>query len=311
MSAHYPLVITDIKMPKKVSESNATVLIIGESGTGKELLARRIHNKSERRDYPFVAVNCAAIPKELIESELFGHVKGAFSGAVKDHRGKFENANNGTLFLDEVAELPVSLQPRLLCVLQENIVDVVGKETPVAVDVRVIAATNRELEEEIKKGNFREDLFYRLNVFPIKIPPLCERKEEIPILVELFLKRYGREKTYTLFPGLLKKLENYRWPGNVRELENIIQRMTLLADSNVLTEDLLPEYIVDRVEEELINGIELPREGISLDNLTRDVIIHALKINNYNQTKTAQFLKIPRHVLLYRIEKYNIPLKEK
>jgi len=298
-----------VSLIDKVADSDATVLILGESGTGKELVAREIHKKSGRSEKPFVAVNCASIPKDLMESELFGHVKGAFTGAVADKKGKFELAEGGTIFLDEIGELPQSLQPRLLRVLQEKTVDAVGAENSVEIDVRILTATNRQLELEVENGAFREDLFYRINVFPVKIPPLRNRRDDILPLVMFFTEKYGGVNKFSIDESLKAKMRSYNWKGNVRELENMVQRMVLLAEGNKLTADLFPE--INKGASSMLdeNNITLPEMGISLVEVEKNIIKTALAMNDYNQSKTAEFLKIPRHVLLYRIEKFEIDLK--
>lgn len=315
MIAFSPVMKRVLNMAEKVADTDMTTLITGESGTGKELLARFIHEKSRRSEKPFVVVNCGAMPAALIESELFGHVKGAFTGAVRDRKGKFQLADRGTILLDEITELPLELQSRLLRVLQEGVIDVVGKDSSLHVDVRVLAATNRDLGEYIASGKFREDLFFRLNVVPITIPPLRERVEDISHLVSFFLKKHGHEKSYRINPKLISRLESLPWAGNVRELENMCQRLILMADGHELHEGLLLDlplpgplpashhFGVDS------DSIYLPPEGISLHGIEKRILIKALQINGYNQSKTAEFLRIPRHKLLYRIEKYEIPVK--
>lgn len=297
-----------LALADRVAATGTTVLILGESGTGKELIARRIHSRSERASGPFVGLNCAAIPRELLESELFGHVRGAFTGAVRDRKGRFEQARAGSIFLDEIGDLPADMQLRLLRVLQERVVDVVGATEPVPIDARVIAATNRDLRKAVAAGEFREDLLFRLAVFPIEVPPLRERREDIVPLAEHFVRKYGGERTLAISPALCRKLEQREWRGNVRELENVVQRMVLLAEDDQLTEDLLPPPLLEPTASSR-GRIELPPEGISLVDLERDVIVRALEINHYNQTQTAKFLRIPRHILQYRIEKYQIALR--
>ncbi|WP_456430815.1 sigma-54-dependent transcriptional regulator [Thermosulfuriphilus sp.] len=298
-----------INLADKVAGHEATVLILGDSGTGKELLARRIHQRSFRSKGPFVAINCGAIPRDLLESELFGYRKGAFTGALKDKKGKFELAHGGTIFLDEIAELPVELQAKLLRVIQERAIDVLGAEEPRPVDVRIIAATNKDLERMVKEGSFREDLFFRLNVFPIRIPSLRERPEDIPLLIEHFLKVYGPGRNWQIAPQVMKRLMALPWRGNVRELENVCQRMVLLAEDENITEELFEYLELEQESSQPRTDITLPPEGISLLDIEKEVIIKALEMNNYNQSQTARFLRIPRHVLLYRIEKYQIPLR--
>jgi two-component system NtrC family response regulator len=295
-----------INIADRVAASEATVLLLGESGTGKEVIAKRIHLKSERRECPFIPVNCAAIPKELLESELFGHVKGAFTGATRDRKGKFQQASGGTIFLDEIGELPGELQPRLLRVLEEQTVDVVGGEKSLAVDVRIIAATNRNLEDAVKQGSFRKDLYFRLNVVPIEIPPLRERQGDIVVLADHFLTKYSKGSDYRLTKEIIDSFEAYDWPGNVRELENTCQRLALLSQEGELGTALLSSPIsLTSQGDDLI--FKIPAEGISLEDLERQIVAAALKKNNFNQSQTARFLKIPRHVLLYRIEKHQIP----
>ena len=293
----------------QVAKSDATVLILGESGTGKELLAKGIHMNSQRKEKPFVAINCGALPENLIESELFGHTKGSFTGALADKKGKFELADGGTLFLDEVAEIKPHLQVTLLRVLQEGIVDKVGGTEPLNVDVRIIAATNREIEEDVTNGRFREDLYYRLCVVPLKLPPLRERKDDIPLLTDYFLSKYaaktGMEK-HKIDSKTMKTLIDYQWPGNVRELENLIERMIVMNRTGVISEDELPDRIRSRPE--MIGKVimELPEEGINLENLEKELILKAYDKCEQNQSKTARFLGITRNTLLYRMDKFAI-----
>ena len=288
----------------KVAASQATVLISGESGTGKEVVARALHQGSARHQQPFVTVNCAAIPKDLIESELFGHVKGSFTGAVKDRRGKFALAHGGTLFLDEIGELPLELQPKLLRVLQEQQIEPVGG-VPEDVDVRVLAATNRDLEEEMSRGVFREDLYYRLAVVPLEIPPLRERKEDIPLLLQHCMARHPGGREVSLAEDVQRRLQEYNWPGNVRELENVVEQILILRSSDDLQLSDLPERIA-RPGKRLSGVLNLPDEGYSLEQLEQDAVLEALRRCNGNKSRAAAFLKIPRHTLLYRLEKYQI-----
>ncbi len=294
-----------IKMVDKIADTDATVLISGASGTGKEVIAKSIHYKSRRSDKEFIAVNCAAIPKDLIESELFGHVKGAFTGAVRDKKGKFELADGGTLFLDEIGDLNIELQAKLLRVIQERIIDPVGSEFKKEVDVRLLAATNANLKRKVSKGDFREDLYYRLNVIPINIPSLNERKEDISILVQEFLKRFSKENDITVSSKLMDTLMSYSWPGNVRELENLIERMVILRKSKKLTEKDLPE---DFGIIETITPVkdEAPESHLSFHEAEKKLIIDTLNKFAWNRTKSAKFLQIPRHVLIYRMKKYEI-----
>ncbi len=290
----------------RVAVSDASLLITGESGTGKELLAKGVHFNSRRADGPFIAVNCAAIPDSLIESELFGHVRGAFTGAVKDKEGKFELADGGTLFLDEIGDLRIDLQAKILRALQEREVERVGGAKPVSVDVRVIAATNRDIEQAVKDGAFREDLYYRLNVITLFIPPLRDRKEDIPLLASHFLKKFNKDADVRIDPGALSQLTAYGWPGNVRELENVIERASVLKRGALITRDELPEKLTKEkpgVEDIILN---LPDRGISLEDLEKSLIIKALDKHKGNQTRAAEYLGITRPTLIYRMEKFGL-----
>ena len=265
---------------RKVADTEAPVLITGESGTGKELVARSIHANSSRKNAPFVAINCAAIPRDLLESELFGHVKGAFTGAIKDKTGRFQLADGGTLFLDEVGELPVELQPKLLRALQEKTVDPVGGTKTFKIDVRVVAATNLNMEKALADGTFREDLYYRLSVIPIHLPPLRERRDDIPLLLRYFCGKHGAV-TVSFDKPALGALIAYGWPGNVRELENTVERLLIMRNADIITLDDLPDKIRSG------NGpsststavINLPAEGYSLEQLEREVVVAALERN--------------------------------
>jgi DNA-binding NtrC family response regulator len=290
----------------RVAASNASVLITGESGTGKELLAKGIHYNSLRAEGPFVAVNCAAIPENLIESELFGHVKGAFTGAVKDREGKFESAAGGTLFLDEIGDLRVDLQAKILRALQEREVDRVGGNRPIHLDVRVIAATNKDIERAVKEGGFREDLYYRLSVVTLHMPPLRERRDDIPLLIDHFLKKFNPGEEPRFDDGAISTMKAYGWPGNVRELENVIERASVLKRGDVMTLADLPEKLKKEkgpVENIILN---LPDEGISLEELEKSLIVKALEKHKGNQTRAAEYLGITRPTLIYRMEKYGI-----
>jgi two-component system, NtrC family, response regulator len=295
-----------LRITQKVAASNASVIILGESGTGKELIARAIHYGSPRKDKSLITVNCPSIPDNLLESELFGHVKGAFTGAIKDRIGKFEQANGGTIFLDEIGDLREELQAKLLRVLQEQEFDRVGGSKPVKVDVRVIAATNQNLLELVKQKKFREDLYYRLSVVPINLPALRKRTEDIPFLIDFFLKRFYGEQDYTISGEVISALKLYEWPGNVRELENVIERMVTLATDNKITLNDLPEYIGLHGHDAASFAIKIPEEGISLDSIERLVIKEMLERTGNNQSQTARMLQIPRHVLLYRMKKLGI-----
>ncbi|HMB15538.1 MAG TPA: sigma-54 dependent transcriptional regulator [Pelovirga sp.] len=294
----------------RVATSEVSVLLMGESGTGKELLARRLHHQSARVNQPFVALNCAAIPQGLIESELFGHLKGSFTGALKDRKGKFEQADGGTLFLDEIGELPLEQQPKLLRALQLGEIEPVGGETR-SVDVRVVAATNLNLEEEICKGAFREDLYYRLAVIPLQVPSLRQRPEDIPLLAQHFLRLAAAGRQLSLSDMVVVTLQQYSWPGNVRELQNLIQRLAILCVNEVVEQTDLPANIRHHNAEphpaESVPFV-LPVAGFSLEELEKSAIMQALERTGGNQTKAAELLHIPRHVLLYRLEKYHLKI---
>ncbi|MCC7341878.1 MAG: sigma-54-dependent Fis family transcriptional regulator [Bryobacterales bacterium] len=292
--------------------SNSTILIHAETGTGKELLARAIHLNSRRRERPFVTINCGAIPRELLESELFGHVKGSFTGAVANKTGKVEMANGGTLFLDEIGEMPGELQVKVLRLLQEGELEKVGATGPVKVDVRFVAATHRNLHAMIEDGTFREDLFYRLNVIPLEIPPLRDRLDDIPALVQHFFlrvkERQGRPEL-SLSPALLPRFQNYRWPGNVRELENVVERIVVLARGDEVTLNDLPEFLRrDRPAVDALQ-LELPPSGVSLEGIEKELLVKALERFDGNQTHAARYLDISRKALIYRMEKYKIRKK--
>jgi two-component system NtrC family response regulator len=291
-----------LETARKVAGSEATVLITGESGTGKEVMARLIHQVSGRRHEPFVAVNCAAIPPNLIESELFGHVKGAFTGAVKDRKGRFQSAKGGTLFLDEIAELQPEMQVKFLRALQERMVGPVGSDESEAVDVRIVAATNRELQEEIHQGRFREDLFYRLSVIPLHLPPLRDRSEDIPPLVAHFLRKLEAPPAVHFSPEALKLLQTYTWPGNIRELQNVVERCLILRGGDCIeTQEIFLPSMAEGAD-----GFvpDIPPEGISLPEVERELIEKALRQSGGNRSQAARLLNIPRHVLIYRLEKF-------
>lgn len=291
----------------RVSQRDATVLIQGETGTGKELIARAIHHNSPRRNKAFVAINCGAIPKELVESELFGYIRGAFTGALTNKPGRIELADGGTLFLDEVGELPLDAQVKLLRVLQEGELPKVGATNPVNVDVRVVAATHRNLAAMVEDGTFREDLYYRLAVVPLRIPPLRERREDIPQLLDtLFAQAKKRHNLpdARLAPATLQRLIAYSWPGNVRQLENVLERILVLAPGDLISEDDLPEELQRQAANPGFLWPDLPEEGISLEAVERDLIGRALDRFKGNQTHAARFLDISRRTLIYRMEKY-------
>jgi two-component system NtrC family response regulator len=293
----------------RAAQSDSTVLIRGETGTGKELLAKAIHFNSPRREKPFLVINCGAIPKELLESELFGHTKGSFTGAIANKKGKIEMADQGTLFLDEIGEMPLDLQIKLLRLIQEREIEKIGATTPTKVNVRILAATHRNLQAMVEDGTFREDLYYRLAVIPLTLPPLRERPEDIPELAALFFRKFTERlnrPNLKLLASLMPYFSNYRWPGNVRELENVVERLVVLAPSDELTVDDLPEFLHrDRPVLEAIH-LEMPPEGISMEAVERELIIRALEKSNWNQTKAAEYLDISRKVLIYRMEKFGL-----
>jgi len=293
----------------KIAKSDAPVLITGESGTGKELFANFIFKESKRNQEPFIQINCAALPDSMIEAELFGHVKGAFTDAVSDRKGKFIAADNGTIFLDEICELPVHVQPRLLRVIENNLVDRLGSDTPYRINVRVISATNRNIKEEVRTGNFRKDLFYRLNVLSLHIPPLREHKNDIPELVKYFSARefeQGEEnnkENKTLNNDAINKLFLYDWPGNVRELKNYLKRLFITSNSQIIGQ----ESIDFEVNEEN-SSLTLKN---AINKFKKKYIIDILSANNWNQSKTAAVLDIQRTYLSRLIKELEIDVKIK
>jgi two-component system NtrC family response regulator len=295
-----------MEMIEKIAATDATIMLAGPSGTGKELAARAIHAKSGRAGGEFIAVNCGAIPRELIESELFGHVKGAFTGAIKEKKGKFELADGGTILLDEVSELATELQVRLLRVLQERVIEPVGSEAIRQVDVRVIGSTNVDLQNRIVQGKFREDLFFRLNVIPIRVPSLVERLEDIPLLAKEFVNRYSPKQGIAIAPELLEKLYQHPWPGNIRELENLVERMVILRKSDTLTIEDLPEDFGHAMTVPTESSQPEHSSHMTFHQAEEKLIREALDRCGWNRTKAAKHLNIPRHVLLYRMKKYNI-----
>jgi two-component system, NtrC family, response regulator AtoC len=297
---------------ERVLQTDSTILILGESGTGKELVAKAIHYNGPRKEQPFVAINCGAIPADLLESELFGHVRGAFTGAMVDKPGKFEVANNGTIFLDEIATMPMHLQMKLLRVLQEEELERVGSSRKIKLDIRVISATNSNLEEEVKLGNFREDLFYRLNVIPIQLPPLRERREDIPLLVRHFLLSTCRDmgrQLMSVSPEAMQALENYDWPGNVREMENVIERTVALTDGEMIEWKDLPSAMAGAAA---LDGPALiypsvTAEGINLletiGKIERHMIRDALDLSAGIKARAAALLRINRTTLVEKMKR--------
>ncbi len=293
---------------------NSTVLVQGETGTGKELIAKAIHFNSSRKDQKMVSINCGAIPENLLESELFGHVKGAFTGAVQTRIGRFEQANGGTIFLDEIGNMPPTLQVKLLRLLQEREFERVGGNSTVKVDVRIIAATSSNLEEMVKNGTFREDLYYRLNVIPINLPPLRERREDIPLLVQKFIERFcetHRLDLKTVSPQVMKALMSFEWPGNVRQLENIVERMVALTGNRpaILSSDL-PTEIQNRESLNFVPLIEIPEEGINFQNVVtdmeRELIVQSLRKTNGNKKLAAKLLNLKRTTLIEKIKRIGL-----
>lgn len=297
-----------IEMATQLVDFNSTVLITGESGTGKELMARAVHYNSRRRNQPFIVVNCGAIPSELMESELFGYQKGAFTGAATNRKGKFEVASGGTVFLDEVGELPLNMQVKLLRVLQEKEIDVLGDPLPRAVDVRIVAATNRDLFTLLQEGSFREDLYYRLSVAPLHIPPLRERVEDIPLLTHFIMGKLKQrlEKEVAIDEKVIEAFQRYGWPGNVRELENLLERLVVFNRTGTITRGELPAHLRQPVEVMGTVQLQLPDAGFSLEALERDILLAALKRHDWNQSRAARYLGITRNTLIYRMQKFDL-----
>jgi DNA-binding NtrC family response regulator len=314
MQGEHPKMKEVFRIVAKIAPSHSTILIVGESGTGKELIARAIHEGSPRRDKPFMAINCAAIPDTLIESELFGHEKGSFTGASAREIGIFEAADGGTVFLDEIGEMNVAMQAKLLRAIQEKEIRRVGGKVNIGLDVRLVSATNKELENEIRKGTFREDLFYRLNVIRINLPPLRERGSDIKTLAEFFLEKYGTSsgiKIDGISRQALKLLMNYSWPGNVRQLESVIERSILMAESNYIEPEDLPTEITNG--NAMTGGVnfELPAEGIDFEALEKGLIIKAMERAEWVIGKAAPLLGMSYKTLQYRLDKFEIERPER
>jgi len=297
-----------VDLVRRVASLSATVLVLGESGTGKELLARRLHRESQAPDGPFVAVNLAAIPQELVESVLFGHEKGSFTGAVRQQIGKFELANGGTLFLDEIGDLRLDLQSKLLRAIQEGEIERIGSHRPIKATFRLIAATNVDLEKAVKDGRFRDDLYYRINVIPIKLPPLRERVEDLPELARFFLARYNtkfRKHVEGISDAALRMLTAYWWPGNIRELENLVERLVAITDKAWITEDDLPfEFRMAELDRDERKGESLFQEAMTA--FERNLLIRALEKNGWNVTGTARYLGLPLSTLKFKLEKLDV-----
>ncbi len=293
---------------QKIAGSPAsTVLLTGESGTGKDLAAKVIHYASDRASKPFMNITCSALPEALLESELFGHERGAFTGADRQKRGLLESADGGTVFLDEIGEMAPGLQAKMLRFLEEKSFKRVGGSADMRVDVRVVAATNRKLETEVKEGRFREDLYYRLNVLPIELPPLRARPSDIPLLVNFYVDTYNREfrkRVRGVEPGAMERLKTYGWPGNVRELRNVIERAMLLADGTTLMTGDFP--VATGAPVRLTEQVDLPASGVDLEQLERSLVVQALERSGWNQTKAAGMLGLNRDQIRYRVEKFKL-----
>jgi transcriptional regulator with PAS, ATPase and Fis domain len=292
---------------QRIIKTNSTVLILGESGTGKELVAKAIHFNGHRKEKPFIAVHCGAIPENLLESELFGHTRGSFTGAIRDKVGKFEAANHGTIFLDEIGSMPLHLQTKLLRVLQEQEVERVGSTRPIKLDVRVISATNSDLEEEVKKGGFREDLYYRLNVIPLHLPPMRKRVEDILPLAQHFLRKNCtgmKRPIMSLSKDALEALERYIWPGNVRELENVMERTVALTDGNRITIEDIPSHIREEALTQVTEqGVDLMK---TVNNVERKMILEALALSKGIKARAATMLNLNRTTLVEKMRRLGI-----
>ena len=297
------------------ARTDSRVLIVGENGTGKELVAREIHRRSDRSTGPFVEVNCAAIPDTLLESELFGHEKGAFTSAVNQRRGKFEAADGGTIFLDEIGDMSLSAQAKVLRVIQEMRFERVGGDSPIEVDVRVIAATNRDLRALVDRGGFREDLFFRLNVIPVEVPPLRDRTDDIPLLAEHFLNEFrrGDQPVRTMTPDAVDLLREYHWPGNVRELKNLFERISIMSDEELLTREAVQTFLGEREEEERADPLVEAFDGMGLtearDSFEKRYLEQKLRENGFNVSRTATELGIYPSNLHAKIRKYGIQVE--
>ena len=306
----HPVMMKILHVCRRVAQADSTVLLAGESGTGKELLARYVHAHSRRDGNPFIAVNCGAIPPDLLEAEMFGHEKGAFTGAISSRMGLFQLANGGTIFLDEIGEMLPALQVKLLRVLQEREIRPVGAERTIKIDVRVIAASNRDLQVEVQQGRFREDLFYRLQVIPVLIPPLRERRSDIPLLVGHFLEKHNQQRPgqpVTITDEAMVYMWEYDWPGNVRELENLIERMVILSEDNVIRVDSLPPNIRSFISDKKIPRPTLTDEGIDLNQAVEEfehrLIDEALRRTKGNKQAAARLLGLKRTTLVAKLRR--------
>jgi len=298
---------------EKVADSDSTIIINGETGTGKGLVAKAVHKKSYRKNRPFISINCGAIPENLLESELFGHVRGAFTGAISSKPGKFELANGGTIFLDEIGDMSPDLQIKVLRVLEEREFDRVGGSKTIRVDVRVIAATHRDLEEEVQKGNFRQDLFYRLNVIPISLPPLRKRKSDIPRLISHFLEQFEikkRKEVEGISADAVEMMVSYSWPGNVRELKNMMERLVVLKEKGKVSSQDLPEKLRKRDDRNILPEIEIPVDGICLNTevtqFEKALIYQSLEKTKWVKNQAAKLLQINRTTLVEKIKRYHL-----
>jgi two-component system NtrC family response regulator len=305
-----PRLLEALDVAARMASTDATVLIYGETGTGKELVAKAIHLRSNRRERPFMTINCGAIPRELLESELFGHLKGSFTGAFTHKKGKVEMADGGTLLLDEIGEMPLELQVRILRLIQEREIEKIGANGPTKADVRIIAATHRNLATMVAEGTFREDLYYRLLVVPITVPPLRERLGDIPELVQhFFLKsraKHGRPGL-SMPSAMLRYFGAYDWPGNIRQLENAVERLVLLAKSEEVSVQDLPDFLREpSTPAEKLPAVSLPDHGVSLEAFEKELILEALKKFGGNQTRAARYLNMTRRTLAYRLEKHGL-----
>lgn len=312
-----PSIINLIQMIIKIADSPSNVLITGESGTGKELVARAIHNYGHRKDRPFVAINCSAIPEGLFESEMFGHLKGSFTGAISNKEGIFETANGGTVFLDEIGDIPPNFQVKLLRVLEDKSVKRVGGTQEAKVDVRIVAATNRDLKKAVAEGTFREDLFYRLDVIPVEMPPLRERKDDIPLLTEYFLSKYSRlvgREIKGLTPEAMQKMINFPWKGNVRELENVIERAATLGVGSTIEEQAIDECLQRGIPYKVPVSTDIPAGGLDMEGFLMEIeknfLIKALNMSRGVKKDAADLLHLDLRSLRYRLAKYNLSKDE-
>jgi two-component system, NtrC family, response regulator len=304
-----PALLQSLDVAARVASTDATVLIYGETGTGKELVAKAIHMRSNRREHPFMTINCGAIPRELLESELFGHVKGSFTGALTHKKGRIEMADRGTVLLDEIGEMPLELQVRILRLIQEREIEKVGATVPTKVDVRIIAATHRDLDAMVKEGTFREDLYYRLLVVPITLPPLRAREGDVPELVQQFflkLRAKHNRPDLVLPPEIISCFAQYDWPGNVRQLENAVERLVLLAKGNEISPDDLPNFLRPAAPQPNKPFMTLPDGEMDLEALEKQLILQVMEKCRGNQTQAARYLNMSRRALGYRLEKYGL-----